>query len=218
MQQHSEAFLRIMRKRRRRKIRNRIIAATAIIIGAAIVFFAITSKDEPENDHYKEYESDTGLQVEEEEVKIATTVHSTDRVLEAAPIRSTDWDADESYLLARIAMAEAEGEDTEGKALVMCVVINRVWDSRFPNTIKDVIYQDGAFTSISNGRYDRVVPDEDCFKALQMVQIEHWDESHGALYFERPPEDGSSTWHSRNLEKLFAHGNHTFYTERGDSE
>lgn len=26
-------------------------------------------------------------------------------------------------------------------------------------------------------------------------------------------EDGESTWHSRNLVKLFIHGNHTFYTE-----
>lgn len=216
MQQHSEAFLRIMRKRRRKKIRNRIIAVTAIIVGASIVFFAITSRTEPKSEQHKEHESDSETQIEEEE--IVPTVHSTDRILETTPVRSTDWDADESYLLARIAMAEAEGEDTEGKALVMCVVINRVWDSRFPNTIKDVIYQDGAFTSISNGRYDRVEPDEDCFKALHMVQVEHWDESQGALYFERPPEDGRSTWHSRNLEKLFAHGNHTFYTERGDSE
>ena len=38
-----------------------------------------------------------------------------------------DWDADESEMLARIAMAEAEGEDVEGKALVMLVVLNRVW-------------------------------------------------------------------------------------------
>lgn len=33
-------------------------------------------------------------------------------------VASRDWDAEESYLLAKIAMAEAEGEDTEGKALV----------------------------------------------------------------------------------------------------
>lgn len=38
----------------------------------------------------------------------------------------TDHDGEESYLLAKIAMAEAESEDTEGKALVMLVVLNRV--------------------------------------------------------------------------------------------
>lgn len=30
-----------------------------------------------------------------------------------------DWDAEDAYMLAKIAMAEAESEDTEGKALVM---------------------------------------------------------------------------------------------------
>lgn len=53
-------------------------------------------------------------------------------------------------------MAEAESEDTEGKALVMLVVLNRVWDARFPDTIEEVIMQDGAFTPVSNGRYDKV--------------------------------------------------------------
>ena len=42
-------------------------------------------------------------------------------------IMSRDWGAEDAYLLEKIAMAEAEGEDTEGKALVMLVVLNRVW-------------------------------------------------------------------------------------------
>ena len=51
-----------------------------------------------------------------------------------AVIGSLDWDADDSYRLAKIAMAEAEGEDTEGKALVILVVLNRVWSDDFPDT------------------------------------------------------------------------------------
>ena len=39
-------------------------------------------------------------------------------------IQSKDWDTNDSYLLAKIAMAEAEGEDVEGKALVILVVLN----------------------------------------------------------------------------------------------
>ena len=57
------------------------------------------------------------------------------------------WSEEESYLLMKIAMAEAEGEDTKGKALVMCVVLNRVESIQFPDTIYDVIFDDGAFTS-----------------------------------------------------------------------
>lgn len=41
-------------------------------------------------------------------------------------IHSMDFDASDAYLLEKIAMAEAESEDTEGKALVMLVVLNRV--------------------------------------------------------------------------------------------
>jgi len=52
-----------------------------------------------------------------------------------------DWDSDDAYRLAKIAMAEAESEDTEGKALVMLVVLNRVWDDEFPDTIEEVIFQ-----------------------------------------------------------------------------
>lgn len=133
-----------------------------------------------------------------------------------AAIGSLDWDADDSYRLAKIAMAEAEGEDTEGKALVILVVLNRVWDTRFPDTIEEVIMQDGAFTPVSNGRYDKVEPDADCMKAMELITVEHWDESQGALYFEKASEKASdeSTWHSRNLQKLFTHGAHTFYTEK----
>lgn len=127
-------------------------------------------------------------------------------------IHSMDFDASDAYLLEKIAMAEAESEDTEGKALVMLVVLNRVWDARFPDTIEEVIMQDGAFTPVSNGRYDKVEPDADCMKAMELITVGHWDKSQGALYVEKASDE--STWHSRNLQKLFTHGAHTFYTEK----
>lgn len=131
-------------------------------------------------------------------------------------IGSMDWDADDAYMLAKIAMAEAEGEDTEGKALVILTVLNRVWSDEFPDTISEVISQKDAFTSYWDGRYDKVEPNEDCYDALELVQVEHWDESEGATYFERTSTE--DTWHNRTLEKLFTHGNHTFYTERENQQ
>ena len=125
-----------------------------------------------------------------------------------------DLDDDESYLLTKIAMAEAEGEDTEGKALVMLTVLNRVRSDKFPDTIEGVITEKDAFTSYTNGRYDAVEPNADCFTALELIQMQNWNESHEALYFERTTDE--STWHNRNLKKLFVHGNHTFYTDKED--
>lgn len=126
-------------------------------------------------------------------------------------IQSMDWDAEESYYLAKIAMAEAEGEDTEGKALVMLVVLNRVWSDEFPNSIKEVILQKNQFSPVMNGRFDAVEPDEDCYKALEMIQVQKWDESQGSTYFE---SESDSTWHQENLQFLFQHGRHYFYKDK----
>lgn len=124
------------------------------------------------------------------------------------PYMFSDKDA---YLLMKIAMAEAEDEDTKGKALVMRVVLNRVKSRDFPDSIKKVIYQDRQFSPIANGRFDRVEPNKDCQKALDMIAKNGWDESRGALYFE---SKSASTWHEDNLQFLFRHGNHYFYTDR----
>lgn len=124
---------------------------------------------------------------------------------------SADWVSDEAYLLAKIAMAEAEGEDTEGKALVMLVVLNRVRADGFPDTIGGVVYQPRQFSPIANGRFDRVEPDADCWAALDLVMLDKWDGSYGATYFE---SESNSTWHSENLAFLFQHGKHYFYTDR----
>ena len=118
--------------------------------------------------------------------------------------------ADDEYLLAKIAMAEAEDQSTEGKALVMLVVLNRVHSGSFPDSISDVIFADGQFSPVDDGRYDAVDPDADCWKALELIKS-GWDESQGALYFE---SESKSEWHRKNLQYLFQNGNHYFYTEK----
>lgn len=118
---------------------------------------------------------------------------------------------EERYLLARIAMAEAEGEDLEGKMLIINVVLNRVDSNSFPNSIKDVIFQKNQFSPIHDGRWDRVEPNDECYKAVDMVENGS-DESMGALYFETATNE--DTWHSRNLVYLFTHQNISYYTER----
>lgn len=130
--------------------------------------------------------------------------------------KTSTFSEKDAYLLMKIAMAEAEDEDTEGKALVMRVVLNRVGHRGFPNSIKQVIYQEKQFSPITNGRFDRVEPNKDCRKAFDMIAEDDWDESQGALYFESKSD---STWHEDNLCYLFRHGNHYFYTDReGDSD
>lgn len=180
-----------------------------IISLTSIVAFAFSFTGTPA-DEVDETEIMVRAVVSEEADVIPTTVPEQEtETVEQSKIRSMDWNSDAVYKLAKLAMAEAESEDTEGKALVMLVVLNRVWDDEFPDTIEEVIFQKGQFSPISNGRYDEVEPDEDCYRALQLIQT-GWDKSRGATYFESKSD---STWHSENLTFLFKHGKHYFYKE-----
>lgn len=210
MAQIMENKTRNRRKRRRRKrINLKLLGLMLIIISVSCICMAAVKKeDEP-----KPLTEATETATEEPE-KVQVVFIREERST-ATEGHSTDWDAYESYLLARIAMAEAEGESTEGKAMVIRTVLNRVWDDDFPGTIEDVIFEikDGVFqfSSVMPGeRYWNVEPNEDCYKALYMVMVDHWDESEGALYFEAA-SNGEGTWHSKNLEYIKTVGNHNFY-------
>lgn len=122
---------------------------------------------------------------------------------------SKDWSAKESYLLARIAMAEAEGCNTQTKTLIIMCVLNRVWSDEFPDTIEKVIFQENQFSPIDNGRWDRVEPNEDCYEAVKVVMEAKYDYSGGATYFENCADEDN--WHSRNLEFLYESEGIRFY-------
>lgn len=122
---------------------------------------------------------------------------------------SKDWSAKESYLLVRIAMAEAEGCNTQTKTLIIMCVLNRVWSDEFPDTIEEVIFQENQFSPIDNGRWDRVEPNEDCYEAVKVVMEAKYDYSGGATYFESCADEDN--WHSRNLEFLYESEGIRFY-------
>lgn len=179
------------------------------------LYFSFTGEPDVKNDQQQIVVVNPATESEEttSEQTVSAETEDTTATLQSAGSSlsgSMDWDAEDAYMLAKIAMAEAESEDTEGKALVILVVLNRVWSEEFPDTIAGVVFQDGQFSPISNGRYDEVEPDADCYRALQLVQIDGWDESHGATYFESKSE---SNWHSEHLTFLFKHGKHYFYKE-----
>ena len=69
-------------------------------------------------------------------------------------------------LLALITMAEAEGENEEGKRMVIDTILNRVDSERFDNTISEVIYAPNQFTSMRNGRVDRCYVADDIYQLV----------------------------------------------------
>lgn len=240
--EHSEVYLRIMTRRRRRKIRKRIALITAGVLTITAVccgFDIETAGPDVETPPATEAENQTETETETEtESKSSVSLESLDLttkvitiLVEAQPevqpeVQPTEpetqpetqpevqptrlWTDKEAYLLARLAMAEAESEDTESKALVIRTVLNRVHSGYFPDSIEKVIFQKNQFTPIHNGRWDRVHPNDDCWAALALVES-GWDESQGALYFAVTTD--KPTWHNTALKKLFEHGVMTFYTE-----
>ena len=121
----------------------------------------------------------------------------------------------DKYALAKIAMAEAEGESLETKVYVILTVLNRVYSENdyYPDTVKEVIFQKDngiyQFSSVMpGGRWWRVEPNKECRKAVKIVNKMKEDISMGALYFESC--EGES-WHSENLEFLFESDNMRFY-------
>ncbi len=116
------------------------------------------------------------------------------------------------HMLLQIAAAEAGTEDVIGKALVLCVIKNRIESEEFPNTVREVIYQckngNYQFSPVKNEAYENAEVTADCYEALELV-LSGWDESQGAVYFCTPAAAGK--WHEHHLRFLFEHGNHRFY-------
>lgn len=182
--------------------------------GAAVIMLALGVTKLPEQEEIVEeprygismerYIEEKAAELREEETLTAVRLRDAEKPQKVTITKS------EEQMLLKLTMAEAGGEDLEGKALVMRVVLNRVLDPEFPSTVEGVICQKDQFSPIWDGRYYDMVPDSDCHIALAMVQG-GWDESHGATYF-RTNSDGP-TWHSEALTTLFTHGGHTFFKE-----
>lgn len=120
----------------------------------------------------------------------------------------------EYNVLLRIVEAEAGGEDITGKMLVANVIMNRVENGRFPDTVTEVVYQKNAngkaqFSPTVNGRIDSVNVSQETVDAVERV-LNGEDSSNGALYFRSVHSNG--TWHDNALRRVAEHGNHIFYT------
>ena len=109
-------------------------------------------------------------------------------------------------LLARCVYGESRGEPYTGQVAVAAVVLNRVRSSKFPNTIKGVIYQAGAFTAVSDGQIN-LTPNQSAYNAARDA-LAGWDPTGGCLYYYNP-DTATSSW----IWSLTVHikiGNHNF--------
>ncbi len=94
-------------------------------------------------------------------------------------------------LLARAVYSEARGEPYVGQVAVAAVVLNRVKNSSFPNTISGVIYQPGAFTAVADGQIN-LTPNQTAYNAARDA-LNGWDPSYGSIYYFNP-NTATSAW------------------------
>lgn len=105
-------------------------------------------------------------------------------------------------LLAQLIHAEAGNQDLKGKQLVGEVVLNRMRSGNFPNTMEEVIYQEGSFGVIKDGAFEKAknqITEED-LEAARLAWEEPLDQN--ILYFNTEKMDCAKRW--------YQHGDHWF--------
>ena len=101
------------------------------------------------------------------------------------------YTSSEVYLLAKTIYAEGRGEPYVGQVAIGAVVMNRIRNAAFPNSISGVVYQKGAFTAVDDGQIN-LTPNETAMKAARDA-INGWDPTGGALYYYNPAV-ATSAW------------------------
>ncbi|MDR7207641.1 cell wall hydrolase [Priestia megaterium] len=120
---------------------------------------------------------------------------------------NTSVSAYEKDLLARLVRAEAESEPYAGKVAVATVVLNRVDNSSFPNSISAVINQSGQFSPVSNGEINKPA-DSESIRAVNEALTLNRSQGAGSLFFYNPKTSTSRWLDSRPT--TITIGNHVF--------
>jgi N-acetylmuramoyl-L-alanine amidase len=104
---------------------------------------------------------------------------------------------EELNLLTRAVYSEARGESYEGQVAVAAVILNRVADPRFPNTIKGVIFEPWAFTAVHDGQF-WLTPDPKVMNAVDDA-LKGWDPTEGAVFYYNPAKVTSYWIYTREI-------------------
>ncbi|WP_018085870.1 cell wall hydrolase [Desulfurispora thermophila] len=149
--------------------------------------------------------------------RLSSSTIYPDQIL-VVPGHQVDWEAalsrgfsrQDVYWLAKAIYAEARGEPFAGQVAVGAVILNRVKSGEFPDSIAEVILQQGKgtyqFSPVQDGSI-KLEPDEMALQAAVQA-ICGWDPTGGALFFYNP-HTATDTW-IRTLPVVARIGNHVF--------
>ena len=156
--------------------------------------------------------------IETEEIEVPVIQEPAEEITEVPEVYSVtvkhlfkarEFTYEDARLLMKIAQAEAGNQGVQGMTLIMAVVLNRVESPDFPNTIREVIYQDCQFYTA--GMKSNLGPE--VHEALAYV------ESGQPLDTEIIAFEVSK---SKELERYFEYaytvGDHNFYKKKGEED
>lgn len=132
-------------------------------------------------------------------------------------VRENHMASEDYYALLQIVEAEATGGDMKSKILIANVVLNRVKDSRFPDTIYDVVWERTGdvvqFSPTADGRINSVTITDETIEAVDRA-LAGEDYSQGALCFmaRASADNHNIKWFDDNLKLLFEYGGHEYFT------
>ncbi len=121
---------------------------------------------------------------------------------------ASSYGTSDIQLMARAINGEARGEPYEGQVAVGAVILNRVKDSKFPNSIAGVIYQSGAFTAVSDGQINSPISEGSTVYKAARDAMNGWDPTGGCIYYFNPATATNKWIWSRPLVKTI--GKHRF--------
>lgn len=117
----------------------------------------------------------------------------------------------EVRLIAKMVHAEARGESFEGKMAVAEVILNRLKDHRFPNTILEVLYDPGQFSPVNNGSFENAIPtNEEILAVMRILRGESVVKD--ALFFYNPKTSARQNinWFLNSTKYINTIGMHEF--------
>lgn len=137
-------------------------------------------------------------------------------VISYTPARGTYVFSEEDIkTLAHLMQHETNGQPLEGKIAVLEVAINRIYSSRFPNTVEGVVYQPGQFSNMRRIKGFEPTAEE---RAIVMSVINGQSSvlnNSQVLYFRNPwtciktKANVAKNWGSRRW--FMGIGDHAFY-------
>lgn len=125
-------------------------------------------------------------------VLIGLCIWQSDQVYAYA--QEDEIDSNDLYILSHIINAEA-GDDNcshDLRIAVGSVVLNRVADPDFPDTIHDVVFDEGQYEPTWNGSYEKL-PSKDSIETAKFL-LENGSQIPANCVYQANFEQGSGTW------------------------